>query len=111
MTGTYGLEEKHSREDDYFPISINSLFLSVCLVLPIFCRGTHVTRIMLCRDTSRADIVVASLGLFTWPLYVRSYCVPIATLNQNKPSLLLYLGRAQIIINYTYHGIFHNSRP
>ena len=56
-----------------------------------------------------ADIVVASLGLFTWPVYVRSYCVPIATLNQNKPSLLLYLGHAQIIMNYIYHGIFHNS--
>ena len=56
-----------------------------------------------------ADIVVASLGLFTWPLYVRSYCVPIATLNQNKPSLLLYLGHPQIIMNYIYHGIFHNS--
>ena len=56
-----------------------------------------------------ADIVVASLGLFTWPVYVRSYCVPIATLNQNKPSLLLYLGHAQIIMNYIYHGIFHNN--
>ena len=32
----------------------------------------------------------------TWLVYVRTYCVPIATLNQNKPSRLLYLGHAQI---------------
>ena len=29
-----------------------------------------------------------SLGLFTWIVYVRTYYVPIATLNQNKRSLL-----------------------
>ena len=32
----------------------------------------------------------------TWLVYVHTYCVPIATLNQNKPSRLLYLGHAQI---------------
>ena len=36
-----------------------------------------------------------SLGLFTWFVYLRTYCVPIATLNQNKWSRLLYLGDAQ----------------
>ena len=33
---------------------------------------------------------------FPWLVYVRTYCVPIATLNQNKQSRLLYLGDAQI---------------
>ena len=39
-----------------------------------------------------------SLGLFTWLVYVRTYCMPIVTLNQSKLSRLLYLGDAQIII-------------
>ena len=33
-----------------------------------------------------ADILLASLGLFTWLVYVRTYCVPITTLSQNKRS-------------------------
>ena len=37
----------------------------------------------------------ASLGLFLG--YVRTYCVPITTLTQNKRTWLLYLGDAQII--------------
>ena len=38
-----------------------------------------------CVVTNRAaDILLASLGLFTWLVYVRTYCVPITTLNQNK---------------------------
>ena len=44
-----------------------------------------------------ADILVASLGLFTRRVYVRTYCVPITILNQHKRSPLLYLGDAQII--------------
>ena len=45
-----------------------------------------------CVLTQRAaDIRVA------WPVYVRTYCVPIATLNQNKRTRLLYLGDTQII--------------
>ena len=44
-----------------------------------------------------ADILVASLGLFAWRVYIRTYCVPIATLVQNKQSPLLYLGDAEII--------------
>ena len=39
----------------------------------------------------------------TWLVYVRTYCVPIVTLNQSKLSRLLYLGDAQItIINSVY---------
>ena len=37
------------------------------------------------------------LGFFTWPVYVRTYCVCLATLNQNKRSRKLFLGNAQII--------------
>ena len=37
-----------------------------------------------------ADIRVA------WLVYVRTYCVPIATLNQNRQTRLLYLGDVQI---------------
>ena len=33
---------------------------------------------------------------FTWLVYVRTYCVPISTLNQSKRSRLLYLGDAQL---------------
>ena len=33
-----------------------------------------------------------------WLVYARTYCVPIATLNQNKGTRLLYLGDAQIIM-------------
>ena len=32
----------------------------------------------------------ASLGWFTWLVYVHTYCVPIATLNQNKRTRLLH---------------------
>ena len=38
----------------------------------------------------------ASLGFFTWLVYVHRYCVPISTLNQNKRSRLLYLGDAEL---------------
>ena len=34
--------------------------------------------------------------LFAWLFYALTHCVPIATLNQNKRSKLLYLGDAQI---------------
>ena len=52
-----------------------------------------------CVMTQRAtDIRVA--WLVTWLVYVRTYCVPIAALNQNKRTRLLYLGDAQIIIRF-----------
>ena len=56
-----------------------------------------------CVVTHRAaDILVTSLGLFSWLVYVRKYCVPIATLIQNKRSRLLYLGDTQIISLFTF---------
>ena len=33
-----------------------------------------------------AETLVMSLGSFAWLVYVRTYCVPIATLSQNKQS-------------------------
>ena len=46
-----------------------------------------------CVVTQRtADICVA------WLVYVCTYCVPVATLTQNKGTQLLYLGAAQIKI-------------
>ena len=50
-----------------------------------------------CVVTQRATF--ASLGLLTWLVYFRTYCVPIANLNQNKRTGLLYLGDARIILS------------
>ena len=77
-----------------------SLFHSVYLVFSI--RLISIADLFAVRylwDVSNEDkcILVASLGLFTWVVYVRKYCMPIATLNQNKRSWLLYLSDAQII--------------
>ena len=100
-------------EDNYFPNGkfkfFNSLFLSVYLVFSI--RLISIADLFAVRYLSdvcnednccavthlAADILVASLGLFTRRVYIRTYYVPIATLNQNKRSPLLYLGDAQII--------------
>ena len=99
-------------EDDYFPKGkfelFNSLFHSVYLVFPkslfsiadlfavrylwVVCNEDKC-----CVVTQRAANIFASLGLFAWLVYVRTYCVPIATLNQNKRTRLLYLDDAQII--------------
>ena len=52
-----------------------------------------------------ARYTFTSLGLFTWLVYVRTYCVPIATLNHNSRSRLLYSGGAQIIkIKTSFRG-------
>ena len=48
----------------------------------------------------------ASLRLFTFLVYVNTYCVPIALLHQNKPFRLLYLGHAHIIRRI--NGLFTN---
>ena len=64
----------------------------------VFCNlvcGSYVTKInAVLRHTARQSFV--SLGLFTWLVYAHTYCVPIATLNQNKRTRLLYLDDAQI---------------
>ena len=43
-----------------------------------------------------------------WLVYVRAYCVPVATLNQNKPSRLLCLGHAQIMSTIFKSGPYSN---
>ena len=101
-------------EDDYFPKGkfelFNSLFHSVYLVFPkslFSIADLFAVRYLwvacnedkFCVVTQRAtDIRVA--WLVTWLVYVRTYCVPIAALNQNKRTRLLYLGDAQIIIRF-----------
>ena len=95
------------REEDYFPKGkfklFNSLFHSVYLVFPkslfsvadLF--AVRYPRVVCNEDkccvvTQRAvDIRIA------WFVYVRTYCLPIATLNQNMRTRLLYLGDTQII--------------
>ena len=65
-------------------------FQYVCL--PCVSCGMYWNEDKCCAVTHHAaDIRVA------WLVYVRTYCVPIATLNQNKRSPSLYLGKAQII--------------
>ena len=58
----------------------------------------------LVRDICLADICVA------WLVYVRTYCVPIATLNQNKKSELLYFGpRINKKMFQTYY-LYHKAK-
>ena len=95
-------------EDDYFPKGksklFNSLFHSVYPVFPkswfsiadlfaVRYRWVVCNEDKCCVVTQRAaDARVSRL------VYAHKYCVPIATLNQNKRTRLLYLGQAQIII-------------
>ena len=71
-------------------------FRKVCFLLPICLQciicGSHVTKDKCCVVTKRAEEIRVA-----WIVYVRRYCKPIATLNQNKRTHLLYLGHAQII--------------
>ena len=79
-----------------FFFSIRLSLLPICL--PCVSCGTYCNEDKRCVVTHRAaNIRVA------WLVYVRTYCVPIATLDQNKRFRLLYLGVAQIISN---HKIF-----
>ena len=58
---------------------------------------------MLCRDTSRGR----HSSRVVWFVCVRTYCVPVAIMNQNKRSRLLYLGDAKIISRFS--GKFYNK--
>ena len=70
--------------------------LPVCL--PCVTCGKYVTRIhAVSWHITRQTLV--PLCLFTWLVYVRTYCVPTATLNQKKRSRLPYLGDAKLIID------------
>ena len=59
----------------------------------------------LVRDVHVADIPVA------WLVYVRTYCVPISTLNQNKRPPLLYLGEAQIMMTRSIPSVLTPPPP
>ena len=105
-------------EDDYFPkrkckllivcfTQCTLFFQKVCFLMPICLPcdiwGSYVTKInAVLRHSARQTF--ASLGLFTWLVYVRTYCVPIATLNQNKRTGLLYLSDTQIKLKLRYGG-------
>ena len=81
----------------FVPAMLGSVFLC-CKVFEIFKVGSitllaelsfrHAFYLVLVFPV--ADIRVA------WFIYLRTYCVPTATLNQNKWSRLLYLGDAQL---------------
>ena len=80
-----------------------TLFLSIRLFsiaiffLPCVICGTYVTRINAVSWHIGRHSRRLLIGLFNSLVYVHTYCLPIATLNQNKLSRLLYLGDAQII--------------
>ena len=63
----------------------------------------------LCRDLGTlvkrnknqlCDYMTTEPARVAWLVYVREYCVPIVTLNQNKRCRFLYCGDAQIITSY-----------
>ena len=67
-------------------------FQKVCFLLPICLPCVVCSEDNCCVATQRAaDIRVA------WLVYVRMYCVRMASLNEDKRTRLLYLGDAQII--------------
>ena len=90
-------------EDDYFPKGqfklFNSLFHSVYLVFPkslFFVADLFAVRYLwvVCKkDKCRVLAQRAVDILFAWLVFVRTYCVPIATLNQNKRTRLHYLAK------------------
>ena len=76
-----------------FFFQYDCFLLPICL--PCVICATYVTKINAVSWHIERQ-TFASLGLFTWLVCVQTYCVPIATLNQNKPSRFLHLGDAQI---------------
>ena len=105
-------------EDDYFPkgkckllivcftqctLFFQKVFFLMPICLPCDIWGSYVTKInAVLRHSARQTF--ASLGLFTWLVYVRTYCVPTATLNRNKRTGLLYLSDTQIKLKLRYGG-------
>ena len=52
---------------------------------------------VVCNEDKRSVVTQRAADIrVIWLVYVRTYCVPIATLNQNKGTRLLYLSDAQI---------------
>ena len=67
----------------YIVFSIHLIFITDLFAVRYLCGMCNEDK---CRVA--ADILVASLGIFLCLVSVRTYCVPIATLNQNKRSRL-----------------------
>ena len=65
--------------------------------------GSFLSGMLFTLYESFASQTFASLGFFTWLIYVCTYCVPIATVIQNKRSWSLFLGEAQIKRNVSKH--------
>ena len=74
-----------------------TLFFSKKFVF--YCRFVAVGYLWVVRNKDKCCVVTQRAAdiRVAWLVYVRAYCVPIATLNQNKRTRLLYLGDAQII--------------
>ena len=98
------------REDNYFPEEkfnvFNSLFNSVYLVffntLVFSIASLFAVRYLwdVCNEDKCCVVTHhPAHACGAWLGYVRTYCVPTATLNQNKRSRLLYLGDAKLIID------------
>ena len=51
-------------------------------------------------NEDKCCVMTQRVADIAWLVYVRTYCVPIATLNQDKRTRLLYLGDAQIIMTF-----------
>ena len=94
-------------KDDYFPKGkfkfYNSLCHSVYLVFPkslFSIADLFAMRYLcvVCNENKCCDVTQSAADIcVAWLVYVRTCCVSIATLNQNKLTQLLYLGHAQII--------------
>jgi len=111
ITSIYGPEEKHSRRVHAARTIIfqrgNLNYLLVCFtqctlffsirLFSIACLFAVHYLWSVCNE-DKCCVVTHHVAYirFPWLVYVRTYCVPIATLNQNKRSRLLYLGDAQI---------------
>ena len=93
-------------EDDYFSKGkfklFNSLFHSMYLFFPISLFSIadfFAVRYLwvICNEDKCCVVTQGAADIrVAWLVYVRTYCVPIATLNQNKRTRLLYLGDSQI---------------
>ena len=85
----------------FFPALLGIVFLC-CKVFEIAKLGSSTLLAELSfRHTFNLVRVVRVANIYVpWFAYIRTYCVPIASSNQNKRYRLLYLGDAQIIRSY-----------
>ena len=80
-------------------------FEIVTVRLSAVCKQSFLSHMPLTLYNTFAWQIFAALRLFTYLVYVSTYCVPIAHLRQNMPFPLLYLGHAQIIITRLIRAI------